>query len=394
MISNPVTDPVPDDSAKHLFPTLNTTGQRVFAFLNPSCVPPPNGYQGRDTMGNGIGYWGRFPATITNPITGTPLTRDSMSVCTGWNMVGSISNVVDTSTIVSVPPGIRAGNWFGYSAGYIVVTQITPGKAYWIKANANGKFVMANPLAGAAKTVAGEGSVLDILNTVTVTDSKGGSQVLYFGGDAEQKVPVSLYDMPPVPPVGAFDARFESAEGGSMVKTHGATVTEPVEYVVTVQSDAYPVTVTWTVDKGTASYELTDGQGGKVFRAKEMTGQGSIKITDGEMNRFTVRLVGNGQLPTEYGLSQNYPNPFNPTTSIKYALPVQSKVAIHIYNVLGQRVRTLMNDDVAAGYHIAEWNGTGNEGQQLASGVYFLQMSATGTNGKTFSEIRKLMMLK
>jgi flagellar hook assembly protein FlgD len=167
-----------------------------------------------------------------------------------------------------------------------------------------------------------------------------------------------------------------------------------VEYVVTVQSDAYPVTVTWTVNKGTASYELTDGQGGKVFRAKDMTGQGSIKITNAEMNSFAVRLVGNGQLPTEYGLSQNYPNPFNPTTSIKYALPVQSRVAIHIYNVLGQRVRTLMNDDVAAGYHIAEWNGTGNEGQQLASGVYFLQMSATGTNGKTFNEIRKLMMLK
>jgi flagellar hook assembly protein FlgD len=54
----------------------------------------------------------------------------------------------------------------------------------------------------------------------------------------------------------------------------------------------------------------------------------------------------------------------------------------------------LTNNDLAAGYHVAEWDGTGNAGQQLASGVYFLQLSAQGNNGKTFNELRKLMMLK
>jgi flagellar hook assembly protein FlgD len=73
---------------------------------------------------------------------------------------------------------------------------------------------------------------------------------------------------------------------------------------------------------------------------------------------------------------------------------VDSRVTVDLYNIIGQRVRTLVNDNVAAGYHIAEWDGTGNAGQQLASGVYFLQMSAQGVNGKSFNEIRKLMMLK
>jgi flagellar hook assembly protein FlgD len=148
------------------------------------------------------------------------------------------------------------------------------------------------------------------------------------------------------------------------------------------------------VNRGIASYELTDGRGGKMFHAKEMKGEGSFKITNSGLSKFSVSLIGDGQLPAEYALSQNYPNPFNPTTNVKYALPVQSKVTMEVYNVLGQRVRTLVNDDQAAGYHVAEWDGMGNAGQQLASGVYFLQISAKGTNGKTFSDTRKLVMLK
>ena len=119
-----------------------------------------------------------------------------------------------------------------------------------------------------------------------------------------------------------------------------------------------------------------------------------MKISNSEVNRLMLKLTGAGELPKEYALSQNYPNPFNPTTGIKYALPVDSKVTMEIYNIVGQRVRTLVNNNMPAGYHAAEWDGTGTAGQQLASGVYFLQMSATGTNGKSFNELRKLMMLK
>ena len=203
-----------------------------------------------------------------------------------------------------------------------------------------------------------------------------------------------MFAMPPAPPAGAFDARFETSDGGTMVQTHMTKAPDAMEFPVAVQSSAYPLTITWNVNKGTASYELTDGVGGKVFHAKEMRGEGTIRIANSSVSKFSVKLVSNGQLPMEYALSQNYPNPFNPTTNIKYALPVDSKLTMEIYNVLGQRVRTLVNDNVAAGFHIAEWDGTGNAGQQLASGMYFLQMSAKGTNGKTFSDVRKLVMLK
>ncbi len=131
MISNPVTSPVPDDSVKHLFPTIIS---RAFEF--------DGGYQPRETMENGKGYWGKFPTAVADTITGTPLTRDSISVLPGWNMVGSISSTVDTSAIISVPSGLRASSWFGYSlSGYLPVTLLGSGMAYWVKSNGTGKFI-------------------------------------------------------------------------------------------------------------------------------------------------------------------------------------------------------------------------------------------------------------
>jgi len=125
-----------------------------------------------------------------------------------------------------------------------------------------------------------------------------------------------------------------------------------------------------------------------------MTDERSVKITNSELSKITVRLMGDGQVPTEFALSQNFPNPFNPTTSIKYAVPVESRVTIEIYNVLGQRVRTLVNESVAAGYRTAEWDGMGDQGQLSGSGTYFLRLSATGANGVRFSDMRKLLKLK
>ena len=65
---------------------------------------------------------------------------DSIDVVTGWNLVGTISDTVDTTGIPSAPPGLRGSAWFGYAAGYVEATMLIPGKAYWVKAKQNGKF--------------------------------------------------------------------------------------------------------------------------------------------------------------------------------------------------------------------------------------------------------------
>jgi hypothetical protein len=301
-------------------------------------------------------------------------------------MVGSITTAVDTSTITSAPPGLKASQWFGFNAGYTPAPQIVPGKAYWVKSSGVGSFYFASggpvpsvqPPAGPA--------LADLLNSVTIRDSKGSSQTLYFGLDGQNAVKEEMYEMPPVPPAGAFDARFETKDGGSLVSKNGASM------AIGIQSSAYPVDVTWNIRGG--EYTISDAVGGMVIGAKAMRGTGSLRITNSGVTKLLISGSGGEMLPKEYALMQNYPNPFNPTTNIKFALPVSSRVGVEIYNLLGQKVRTLVSENLNAGYHVVEWNGVGSAGEAVGSGVYFVRFNAEGVNGKTFSDVRKIMLMK
>jgi len=94
-------------------------------------------------------------------------------------------------------------------------------------------------------------------------------------------------------------------------------------------------------------------------------------------------------LPRVFSLDQNYPNPFNPTTTIKFALPKSSNVNLEIYNILGRRVTTLINEQLDAGYHTVKWNSTDSEGRDVATGVYFYRLKAGD-----FVKSKKMLLLK
>ena len=94
-------------------------------------------------------------------------------------------------------------------------------------------------------------------------------------------------------------------------------------------------------------------------------------------------------LPKIYELSQNYPNPFNPETVIKYSLPQADRVEITIYNVMGQLIRTLVDNTQKAGYHTVLWDGRNELGVSVSSGIYFVKMKAS-----SFVQTRKMMMLR
>jgi hypothetical protein len=96
-----------------------------------------------------------------------------------------------------------------------------------------------------------------------------------------------------------------------------------------------------------------------------------------------------GMLPDRFVLHQNYPNPFNPFTNIKFDLPHAAPVRLDIYNILGRRVKTLINDVYRAGFHSVIWNGTDDDGHSIASGVYFYRLTA-GDRAAT----RKMVVLK
>jgi FlgD Ig-like domain len=123
--------------------------------------------------------------------------------------------------------------------------------------------------------------------------------------------------------------------------------------------------------------------------------------TDGVSDRAkflydTLVWLGNTpNQPTDAGpalrnsLSQNYPNPFNPTTTIAFSIKNRTRVRLSVYDVSGARVRTLADEDFAAGAHTRVWDGRNDAGQPVASGVYFYKLVA-----REFVKTRKMVLLK
>ncbi len=98
---------------------------------------------------------------------------------------------------------------------------------------------------------------------------------------------------------------------------------------------------------------------------------------------------GPNALPQKFAVSQNYPNPFNPTTTIQYALPKRAKVTIDIYNILGQKVRRLVDETQPAGTHTIVWDGKNESNQAVSTGLYFYRVR-TGDH----EESKKMILLK
>ncbi len=109
---------------------------------------------------------------------------------------------------------------------------------------------------------------------------------------------------------------------------------------------------------------------------------------DGTYEYSNVVEVKN-DVPGEFSLKQNFPNPFNPSTSIKFALPVDSKVTLQVYNMIGQVVATLADGNYSAGTHNVNFNAA-----NLTSGMYIYNMKAFGIDGNTMSATKKMTLVK
>jgi hypothetical protein len=106
----------------------------------------------------------------------------------------------------------------------------------------------------------------------------------------------------------------------------------------------------------------------------------SPKKSDAEEN------IDKSLLPDKTDIQNNYPNPFTGKTNIKYALKADGNVKLNIYNVLGQKVRSLVNGQTTAGYHAITWDGTNDNGQHISRGVYLCRFNA-GEYTKSFKMV-------
>jgi hypothetical protein len=100
-------------------------------------------------------------------------------------------------------------------------------------------------------------------------------------------------------------------------------------------------------------------------------------------------VLPTGELPAEFQLHQNYPNPFNPVTSILISIPQHSSARLEVYNMIGQLVAVLLDQDLAAGTHRVEWDARDVTGRDVASGVYVYRLVAGD-----FSKTKTMVLLK
>ncbi len=123
---------VVDAATDTLFPTASS---EAYAYVG--------GYVERDTLENGTGYWLKFPTAGNVSITGSPITSDTIAVIAGWNIVGTITDTVSTSSIVQIPSGIVLSGFYGFgSTGYAPSSSLIPSKGYWVKVSQAGQLVL------------------------------------------------------------------------------------------------------------------------------------------------------------------------------------------------------------------------------------------------------------
>ena len=125
----------------------------------------------------------------------------------------------------------------------------------------------------------------------------------------------------------------------------------------------------------------------------------SLQLLVGKPEALRKRTGGIALVPDAFELSQNFPNPFaarqaQAFTMIRYALPKPATVTVEVYNMLGQKVRTLVNRQIQeADYYMATWNGRDEVGKEVSSGVYVYRLLAE-SQGERFASTKKLLMVK
>ena len=135
-----------------------------------------------------------------------------------------------------------------------------------------------------------------------------------------------------------------------------------------------------------------------VFRSLREIEDSYIEILNGELRDGNYGLnsldtpvsVRIQTRPEVYALRNNYPNPFNPETTLKYDLPDAGDVKLEVYNMLGQVVRTLVNERQTAGRYAVQWDATNDRGQSMSSGIYFYRVQVGGE----FTDVKKMLLLK
>ncbi len=173
---------------------------------------------------------------------------------------------------------------------------------------------------------------------------------------------------------------FRQKNGGTITKISGSSLVTDTTWINwgVIITDNSPTTYTYYV-------KAVDTQNKRSNYSNSLSSD--VDFVRGGAQKPALT---NAQTPASFSLSSNYPNPFNPETAISYQLPANSRVNLTVYNLNGQMVRRLVNENQSAGSYTVKWDGRDDHGVPVSSGVYFYRL----TTGSGFVATRKMVLLR
>lgn len=365
-------------------------------------------------------FWSYLPDTGNYTVNNFPTlaTEASIAVYQGWNLVGNPHmGYLDTKTLRIKMPSENTLDFaeaiandyiepviYNYNNGYQTADIIYPFSSFWIYVNA--------PMAEVVFSINHEnGSTFEATTdwSLEVKANQAGTDadrvVLAASKNATEGID-KLYDYrkPPVKPfVNQVNlSAYHSFLGAPFTKYHQSTIdglsaeeadsytwvlklntTQQISTTISAElAETFPANYGVTIVNGTESFDLR--QGDYVFTPSteettlELVVENNVTNANGEVNQVNKITC------------TNYPNPFNPSTFIQFNLPQKANVNLTVYNVKGQKVKTLVNGEQQQGSQTIEWKGKNSHGNSVASGVYFYRLNVK--NQKTIT--KKMLLLK
>jgi len=349
-------------------------------------------YTDESELYGGRGYWLLLNEDESVTFKGEAFTNASLNLNNGWNMIGSLAEEVVVSEIQDAGSIIVPGSIYKFEAsnGYVPASVLESGRGYWIRTSEAGTIGLQT--GGSSSSLASTSPQFSHFHQIVVQNNDGAPKEFYLGGTITDDMPPShAYELPPLPPIGAFDVRFQNHTWLTELRETALLVQSPGEnlsltYLASEDEVGNTMEIT-LLRSGQEAETITLADGDQV----EFSGAGLYRIGV-VVNTSTSIEPTMDELPQQLYLAQNYPNPFNPTTNLSFDLPQSAEVSIEVFNIQGQKVATLLRESKPAGRHNITFDAS-----RLASGVYIYRMQVrTGEGNAVTNQVltRKMTLIK
>jgi ligand-binding sensor domain-containing protein len=368
---------------------LDATEQEISSLLSQvedgSLYEFAGKYQDAETLEPGKGYWAKFDGSSNYDVTGLPLVDKTLDLREGWNLISGVGQSLNFDDIQDPDDILIEGTLSGFEGTYSNSSALNPGAGYWVRTSQAGTVTLSLDAAATTKDKETKSLLAETkegLNKVILHSSDKYQRTLYFGKELPDGVNSLSFSLPPVPPGNSFDARF----AGDM------NYSRKNAFEINLQKDkSAKVTIELELPEASEyqEYVVQEYKGDQVVAEYEINGQNSVTLKNNDITGIKMKPAGMQELgnniPDKFSLDPSYPNPFNPSTTIQYQLPEQTAVNLEVFNMVGQKVSTLVpGEQQEAGTHKIRFDAS-----SLSSGIYFVRLQAG-----TFRQIQKITLIK